>query len=506
MVHIPLAQIEFLMKLQLTLISLLQLSSIAKAREALNDDEYADSYETAFNCTTPCDAYEFCGSDLACHSYDNCEIWYELGHPTLTGRHQDASTMARSSSSAGATTIEPLSCVELKDGKDLTYLGQTGICRGETIPLAVSYYEEGNNDTDWQSVCEKPYGKGDAGLPFARQCTARHYDYGFICYDMVGVDLEAKVAEYEDTYDQGLHKVSAPGYWVTILRDYKGQDTDVHFNFPDSMPAYNASTSVDLDKLRNTLVSETFDVHDYDQQEHAFNLCPCHYTEFCGEDGKCYPNNCENLFEQGPEIYTGKSVMGQLNCTEDVIQEEFYDVLPGCNGDFPYAVGYPCTTNWFSHGSFDECMEPVQKFTRMCTAKSEAGSAFVCYDMLSPSTNLSVFADASEDLNKTCSAAESDHEYPGSVTDDEYRFGRHYIHRSKSESSTETVSGRMNYAWSHDTVSSGFDDYLNTERSLHLIYSKVDLKEADSLEVPGVESSGAVTALGFVLFTSAMFM
>jgi len=117
------------------------LLSNAVAQEVLNDDEYNDVFETSFNCTTPCGEYEFCGSDLACYSYDSCETWYELGHPTLTGRFQDVRSKT--------PTVDPLKCDELKDDKDLTFLGRIDFCRGERHPLALSYYEEGNNESEW---------------------------------------------------------------------------------------------------------------------------------------------------------------------------------------------------------------------------------------------------------------------------------------------------------------------------------------------------------------------
>jgi len=143
----------------------------------------------------------------------------------------------------------------------------------------------------------------------------------------------------------------------------------------------------------------------------------------------------------------------------------------------------------------------------MCTDKTEAGCAFVCYDMLSPSTNLSAYASITEAMNPSCSVAESDQVLFEGVPYDEDAFEHHYEYRSGSEAYTETSNGSIRRPWSYSVeVSSygGFYNYFSEERSLHLIYSTVQFKESDP---PELESSSAMALQGFVLVVAAiMFM
>ena len=128
--------------------------------------------EYDFNCTVACADNEFCGRDLKCHAF-NCEVYYMLGHPTMTGYNSE--------------TSGSLDCQEIQqsDHEDVSFLSKPPLCYGDA-PIALELAREcGTYSMYYPYPCDLFDPEVDVTVSFNRKCTAKpSEDTGFVCFDI----------------------------------------------------------------------------------------------------------------------------------------------------------------------------------------------------------------------------------------------------------------------------------------------------------------------------------
>jgi hypothetical protein len=341
--------------------------------------------EYDFNCTVACVENEFCGRDLKCHAF-NCEVYYTLGHPTMTGYKSE--------------TSGSLDCQEIRaDREDVSFLKKQPLCRGD-VPVALAWTREcGADSLYYPYPC---YPEVDVAVRFNRKCTSKpSEDTGFVCFDIApdtdydayfssvpmdpsGSDQENCTAEYNDTSHYFYTgRVICPQ--VSLMYEWTGSET------------WNVTLAA------AAMVSEYFEV----PRSNDFPICSdgCKYTEFCGQDGVCHSYNCENVYTYGPASVAGHGdgdTRGNLTCTSTLTAEHYCHVaeteLMGYiqnsteyESPWPVALQYHClpVLVWLPP---DKCAEKRLEsryvtFNRFCEAKPNLEQNFTCFD-IDPETDM----------------------------------------------------------------------------------------------------------------------
>lgn len=382
--------------------------------------------EYDFNCTVACAENEFCGRDLMCHAF-NCEVYYTLGHPTMTGYNNE--------------TSGSLDCQEIRaDDEDVSFLSQGPPCRdqGGHAPVALA----------WTKVCGDyalyyPYPcdpEVDVAVRFNRKCTAKPSENtGFVCFDIApdtdydayfssvpmdpsGSDQENCTAEYNDTSHYFYTgRVIGPQVW--LVYEFEGTKT------------WNVSLAA------AAMVSEYFEVQHFND----FPFCSdgCKYTEFCGQDGMCHSYNCENVYAYGPASVTGHGdgdTRGNLMCTSTLTGEHYCQVADDglteylknsteydgndIESPWPVALQYQClpVNVWWEPDwcALKRLESRYVTFNRFCEAKPNPEQNFTCFD-IDPVTDMkSYLADYlnATAVNTNCTIYNLDHFYNESDYDE----------------------------------------------------------------------------------------
>lgn len=128
-----------------------------------------------------------------------------------------------------------------------------------------------------------------------------------------------------------------------------------------------------------------------DELNHFNDDCPspCLDTEFCGVDQKCYSYSCDAWYIFGPTFFTNykASTSEDLACSirgEPWVEDRTYlSQSPACGDDWPVAIQFLEPDNP-AYGCPHEGIASLP-FSRKCTARPNATTAFVCYDLASSS-------------------------------------------------------------------------------------------------------------------------
>ena len=178
-----------------------------------------------YNCRDGCPVGTFCGTDEACHAMGDCQIFFEFGPTSLTGRVDPDNSPALN------CTLE----YQLLDDSDYSLCPKTGddSSAPPQWPLAVSYECSLPNVVGGASVpCPQNYTQGRE-LPFSRMCTSQpNANQSFVCFDTVGMSKADIIAFEEKVQENGqctVHNVPLVGQeWTrasnwTLCEDFAGE-------------------------------------------------------------------------------------------------------------------------------------------------------------------------------------------------------------------------------------------------------------------------------------------
>jgi hypothetical protein len=452
--------------------------------------------EYDFNCTVACAENEFCGRDLKCHAF-NCEVYYTLGHPTMTGYNSE--------------TSESLDCQEIRaDNEDVSFLSQQPLCFG-VAPVALAWNKGcPGSGLYFPYPCDYSDPEVDVAVRFNRKCTAKpSEDTGFICFDI------APDTDY-DAYFSSVPMDPSGSEQENCTSEYNGTS---HFfytgrvNGPQVglMYEWTGSETWNVSLAAAAMVSEYFEVQHFND----FPFCSggCKYTEFCGQDGICHSYNCENVYAYGPASVTGHGdgdTRDDLMCTSTLTAEHYCQVADDgwaeylqdstdYDGDniespWPVALQFQClpVNVWWQPDwcALKRLESRYVTFNRFCEAKPNPEQNFTCFD-IDPVTDMeSYLADylKATAVNTNCTIYNMDQFYNES---DYYEPGLRGIH-SYAPTCTITYNiSTTNYDCSH--LGSSVDDLNDYDRMRAVMSSSLVGQRTSS----GC-SSGVSTVLGIV--------
>ena len=381
------------------------------------DDAWHPSYYQ-FECEPPCDPSggTFCGSDLRCHPH-NCDDWYTLGHPNMTGYDPDVS------SELECTAFE-------EDDKDTSFLGRAACAFSSGyLPYAVSIDYECSSSSD---PCNSNRNK--RGVRFNRKCTARpNATTGFVCYDIApGTDVEAYFGDFvEATHglvDQnGVEACEANNQ--SVMHQYTQDHGGLYFRYVGS--AWSSDFNASL--AASAFWSDYFLVDEESLPKMPVCESGCVDTEFCGTDGVCHRYDCFNIYKYGPPEITGvKTAEGDIELTTCQVSppEQCRDWKTGveeAESMWPVAVAYRCQGNP-SYGQLDECAYPILAgryitFNIYCTAKPNPNQIFTCYG-IDPAVDMDTYmADYLENLTSDSTCTLNTTRIPDPSEDEGWYYG-----------------------------------------------------------------------------------
>lgn len=351
--------------------------------------------EYDFNCTVACADNEFCGRDLKCHAF-NCEVYYMLGHPSMTGYNSE--------------TSGSLDCQEIQrsDHEDVSFLSKPPACHGN-VPIALAWAREcGSYFFYIPYPCDLIDPEVGVTVSFNRKCTAKpSEDTGFVCFDISpdtdydayfsSVPMDSSVADQENCTTAENSSSSHYFYTGRVIGPQVGL----------SYESYGSETwNVSL--AAAAMVSEYFEV----ERINDFPFCSggCKYTEFCGQDGMCHSYNCENVYAYGPASVTGHGdgdARGDLMCTSTLTAEHYCQVADdglteylknsteydgnNVESPWPVALQYQCLPVNISYDPDLCALKRLESryvtFNRFCEAKPNPEQNFTCFD-INPDTDM----------------------------------------------------------------------------------------------------------------------
>ena len=204
--------------------------------------------------------------------------------------------------------------------------------------------------------------------------------------------------------------------------------------------------------------------------------------EFCGKDGRCYPQSCENFYQFGNSNFTG--IIGMMNATD--IPPLDCEAVSQPISNIPVSTTYGCVGGMCVMSLADE-QHNLLLFNKVCTAQLDNKRQFVCYE-LAEDTSFDAYA------NFTASSKGIECPY-------ENRTEPNYIYRTSISRLTAEYYGTEGW-----TVNFGPDDVANStfDESLAFATFSSRLQVTSTNETTTAPTSGKVAFSKVSLLTSLM--